>query len=62
MSLQGFIFQPLDRLTLTTDFYRATISDRIIISGRLASGNEEIPSEIRKSLENSGALQARNFS
>ena len=57
----GFIFQPLDRLTLTTDFYRATISDRIIISGRLASGNEEIPSEIRKSLENSGVAGAQFF-
>ena len=57
----GFIFQPLDRLTLTTDFYRATISDRIIISGRLASGNEEIPSAIRKSLEDSGVAGAQFF-
>ena len=57
----GFIFQPLDRLTLTTDFYRATIKDRIIISGRLASGNEEIPSEISKSLENSGVAGAQFF-
>ena len=57
----GFIFQPLDRLTLTTDFYRATISDRIIISGRLASGNEEIPSGIRKSLEDSGVAGAQFF-
>ena len=61
MSLQGFILQPLNRLTLTTDFYRATISDRIIISGRLASGNEEIPSAIRKSLENSGVAGAHSF-
>ena len=57
----GFIFQPLNRLTLTTDFYRATISDRIIISGRLASGNEEIPSRIRKSLEDSGVAGAQFF-
>ena len=57
----GFILQPLDRLTLTTDFYRATISDRIIISGRLASGNEEIPSKIRKSLEDSGVAGAQFF-
>ena len=57
----GFIFQPLDRLTLTTDFYHATINDRIIISGRLASGNEEIPSGIRKSLEDSGVAGAQFF-
>ena len=57
----GFIFQPLNRLTLTTDFYRATISDRIIVSGRLASGNEEIPSKIRKSLEDSGVAGAQFF-
>ena len=57
----GFILQPLDRLTLTTDFYRATISDRIIVSGRLASGNEEIPSKIRESLENSGVAGAQFF-
>ncbi len=57
----GFILQPLDRLTLTTDFYRATISDRIIISGRLASGNEDIPSGIRKSLEDSGVAGAQFF-
>ena len=57
----GFILQPLNRLTLTTDFYRATISDRIIISGRLASGNEEIPSKIRKSLKNSGVAGAQFF-
>ncbi len=57
----GFILQPLDRLTLTTDFYRATINDRIIISGRLASGNEEIPSKIRQSLENSGVAGAQFF-
>ena len=57
----GFILQPLDRLTLTTDFYRATISDRIIISGRLASGNEDIPSEIRKSLADSGRCRGAIF-
>ena len=57
----GFILQPLTRLTLTTDFYRATISDRVIISGRLASGNEDIPSGIRKSLEDSGVAGAQFF-
>ena len=57
----GFILQPLNRLTLTTDFYRATISDRIIISGRLASGNKDIPSGIRKSLEDSGVAGAQFF-
>ena len=57
----GFIFQPLDRLTVTTDFYRVTISDRIVISGRLASSNEEIPSRIRKSLEDSGVGGAQFF-
>ena len=57
----GFIFQPLDRLTLTTDFYRATINDRIVISGRLASSNEDIPSRIRKSLDDSGVGGAQFF-
>ena len=57
----GFIFQPLNRLTLTTDFYRATISNRVVISGRLASSNEEIPSKIRKSLDASGVGGAQFF-
>jgi len=57
----GFILRPLPRLTLTADVYRATISDRIIISGRLASGNEGIPSEIRKSLADSGVAGAQFF-
>ena len=57
----GFIFQPLDRLTLTTDFYRVTISDRVVISGQLGSDNEEIPSKIRKSLEDSGIGGAQFF-
>ena len=57
----GFIFQPLNRLTLTTDFYRATISDRVVISGRLASSNKEIPSKIRKSLDASGVGGAQFF-
>ena len=57
----GFIFQPLDRLTLTADFYRVTISDRVVISGQLGSDNEEIPSKIRKSLEDSGIGGAQFF-
>ena len=57
----GFILHPLPRLTLTADVYRATIRDRIIISGRLASGNEGIPSGIRKSLADSGVAGAQFF-
>ena len=57
----GFILRPMPRLTLTTDFYRATISDRIIISGRLSSGNEAIPAGIRASLADSGVAGAQFF-
>ena len=57
----GFILRPLPRLTLTADLYRATISDRIIISGRLASGDEGIPSESRKSFVDSGVAGAQFF-
>ena len=57
----GFILRPLPRLTLTADLYRATISDRIIISGRLASGDEGIPSEIRKRLVDSGVAGPQFF-
>ena len=57
----GFILHPLPRLTLTADFYRASISDRIIISGQLSGGNEAIPAGIRASLADSGIAGAQFF-
>ena len=57
----GFILHPLPRLTLTADFYQATISDRIIISGQLSGGNEAIPAGIRESLAGSGIAGAQFF-
>ncbi len=33
----GLVFQPFKNFTLTADYYRITISDRIVLSGRLES-------------------------
>ncbi len=34
----GVVFQPFKNFTLTADYYRITIDDRIVLSGRLESG------------------------
>ena len=36
----GFVYTPTPRFTLTTDFYRIEVKDRIILSGRLAISEE----------------------
>ena len=46
----GFVYQPSSTFTLTTDFYHIVVNDRIIISGRLAPGDEELPQRVREAL------------
>ena len=55
----GFIWNPLDSLSITVDYFKIDIEDRIVISGAISATNPAIPEEIRDVLldNNIGAAQ-----
>lgn len=55
----GFIWNPLDNLSLTVDYFNIDIEDRIVISGAISATNPAIPQSIRDVLagNNIGAAQ-----
>lgn len=56
----GFIIHPADGWTLTTDFYRIEIEDRIVISGRITETGGAAP-EIDQAFANAGVGTAQFF-
>ena len=69
----GFVYTPFPSLTLTTDFYRIEVKDRIIISGGLQAkidhdkdsktakiDNPDLPSNVRDEL-NAAAIDSAQF-
>ncbi len=57
----GFIWQPVSAFTLTTDFYRIEVKDRIILSGRLAPGDDGISDAVTTALTDAGISGAQFF-
>lgn len=55
----GFIWNPLDNLNLTVDYFQIDIEDRIVISAAISATNPAIPQSIRDILadNNIGAAQ-----
>jgi iron complex outermembrane receptor protein len=43
----GFIWNPMDNLSLTVDYFQIDIKDRIVISGAISATNPAIPQGIR---------------
>jgi iron complex outermembrane receptor protein len=55
----GFIWNPVDTLNITVDYFKIDIEDRIVISGAISATNPSIPEEVRNALlaNNIGAAQ-----
>ena len=57
----GLVYQPMPEFTLTTDFYYISVSDRIILSGRLTESDETLPQSIRDAIIRAGGQQGQFF-
>ena len=57
----GFVYQPVPDFTLTTDFYHIDVSDRIIISGQVTPGNEDLTADVRDALTKAEVSAAQFF-
>ena len=57
----GFVYTPSARFTLTTDFYRIEVKDRIVISGNLQADNSDLPANVRAALASEGVGNAQFF-
>ncbi len=57
----GFVYRPLAALTLTTDFYRIAVKDRIIVSGQLEPGGADIADSVTEALNDAGLGGAQFF-
>ena len=57
----GFVYTPSHRFTLTTDFYRIEVKDRIIISGGVTANNPELPDSVRDALTKADINSAQFF-
>ena len=55
----GFIWDPTDNLSITVDYFKIDIKDRIVISGAISATNPAIPESVRDILagNNIGAAQ-----
>ncbi len=57
----GFVYTPSSRFTLTTDFYRIEVKDRIIISGGLQATDPDLSSSVVAALEAADINSAQFF-
>ena len=57
----GFVYTPSHRFTLTTDFYRIEVKDRIIISGGLQATDPDLPSSVAAALKAADINSAQFF-
>ena len=57
----GFVYTPSHRFTLTTDFYRIEVKDRIIISGGLQATDTALPSSVVAALNDADINSAQFF-
>ena len=57
----GFVYTPSPRFTLTTDFYRIEVKDRIIISGGLQATSDDLPDSVKTTLSNASIRSAQFF-
>ncbi len=57
----GFVYTPSHRFTLTTDFYRIEVKDRIIISGGLQATDAALPSSVVAALNDADINSAQFF-
>ena len=57
----GFVYQPVPSFTLTTDFYRINVSDRIIISDQVKADDEDLPAMVRSELSKAAIDEAQFF-
>jgi len=57
----GFIWDPLENLSITVDYFKIDIKDRIVISGAISASNPAIPESIRDILEANSIGAAQFF-
>jgi iron complex outermembrane receptor protein len=57
----GFIWNPVDSINITVDYFKIDIKDRIVITGGISATNLSIPEDIRDALEASNISQAQFF-
>ena len=57
----GFVYQPTHSLTLTADFYRIEVKDRIIISGQIRRTDSELPNNVIAAMGKEGVGSAQFF-
>ena len=57
----GFVYTPSQRFTLTTDFYRIEVKDRIIMSGGVTANNPKLPDSVRDALTKADINSAQFF-
>ncbi len=57
----GIIWNPLDSLSITVDYFKIDIKDRIVISGAISATNPSIPEEVRDVLLNNNIGAAQFF-
>ena len=57
----GFVYQPTGSFTLTTDFYRIEVKDRIIISGNLAATDSSLPASVVAAFNDAGVGEGQFF-
>lgn len=57
----GMVWKPTSELTLSADFYKIDIDDRIVISGAISAGDTSVPQAIRDTLNAQGVSAAQFF-
>ena len=57
----GFVYQPTGSFTLTTDFYRIEVKDRIIVSGQIRRTDSKLPNNVTTAMEDEGVGSAQFF-
>ncbi len=57
----GFVYRPFSSLTVTTDFYRIEVQDRIILSGQVQQDDAGLSDSVTMALDNAGVGSAQFF-
>ncbi len=57
----GFIWDPMENLSITVDYFKIDIKDRVVISGAISATNPSIPESIRDILADNSIGAAQFF-
>ena len=57
----GGVYQPAPSFTLTADFYRIEVKDRIIVSGQIRRTDSKLPNNVITAMEDEGVGSAQFF-